>query len=48
MTIVNMVTNDTIDETVLKALERKKELGAGLIERTDDEKDMMQELLELL
>lgn len=43
-----MVTNDTIDESVLKALERKKALGEGLIERTDGEKDMMQELLDII
>ena len=46
VTIVTMITNDTIDETVQKALAKKTALGKGLVERSDTEKDLMQELLE--
>lgn len=48
VTIVNMMTNDTIDETVQKALARKTALGEGLIERNNEEKDLMQEVLQLI
>lgn len=48
VTVINMVTNNTIDEKVMTAINRKKELGQGLIERTDTEKDIMQELLSTL
>ena len=46
--IVNMITNDTIDETIANALERKTELTTGLIEKTAEEKDIMKDLLENL
>lgn len=46
--VINMITNETIDETILQALQSKKELSEGLVEKTQDEKDIMKELLENL
>lgn len=46
--IVNMITNSTIDEQIEKTLNLKEALGEGLIERSDEEKDIMKELLENL
>lgn len=46
--IINMITNDTIDETILKTIESKTELTEGLVEKTQGEKDIMKELLENL
>lgn len=46
--IVNMITNDTIDEQIEKTLNLKEALGDGLIERSEEEKDIMKELLENL
>lgn len=46
--VVNMITNETFDEQIEKTLAVKKELGDGLIERSDEEKDIMKELLEAL
>lgn len=48
VTFINMVTNDTIDEKILKTLEEKEQLGEGIIERTDDEKNIMNELMDLI
>lgn len=46
--IVSMVTNGTIDEQVQRTLLKKLELSDGLVERTDDEKELMREMLDLL
>lgn len=46
--IVNMMTNETIDEKIEKALELKKALSDGLIERNEKEQDIMKVLLEAI
>ena len=46
--IINMATNDTIDITIEETLKCKKELGEGLVERSDAEKELMKELLDQL
>lgn len=43
---VDMVTLGTIDEQIMKTLERKEALNEGLIEKTKDEKDWMKEMLD--
>ena len=45
VTIMNMVTNDTIDEVVLNTLERKMQLNDSLVESTAEEVNIMQELI---
>src|SRR5574344_1249248 len=45
VTIMNMVTNDTIDEVVLNTLERKMQLNDSLVESTAEEVNIMQELM---
>lgn len=45
VTIMNMVTNDTIDEVVLNTLERKLQLNDSLVESTAEEVNIMQELM---
>lgn len=44
--IISMVTNDTIDEHILKTLDHKQKLADGLIERNEKEQDIMKQLLE--
>lgn len=46
--IINMATNNTIDITIEETLKCKKELGDGLVERSDAEKELMKELLDQL
>lgn len=46
--IVTMLTNGTIDEQIEKTLQRKTELGKGIIEKSFDEKQIMKELLDEL
>lgn len=45
VTIMNIVTNDTIDEVVLSTLERKMQLNDSLVESTAEEVNIMQELM---
>lgn len=45
VTIMNLVVNDTIDESILKTLERKESLNQSLVESTDSEVNIMNELL---
>lgn len=45
VTILDMVMNDTIDEKILEAIERKTALSNGLIEKTEDEQEWMKKLL---
>lgn len=45
VTIMNMVTNDTIDEVVLNTLERKMQLNDSLVESTAEEVNIMQGLM---
>lgn len=46
--IVSLVTNDTIDMQIQKTLQKKKELGDGIVERTSAEKEIMKDLLDQL
>lgn len=45
VTVMDIVTNGTIDETILKTVQRKEELNSGLIENTEEEISIMNDLL---
>ena len=44
--IINMVTNGTIDETVIKTVYDKKQINNGLIEKNEAELEIMKEMLD--
>ncbi|MGM0164854.1 DEAD/DEAH box helicase [Enterococcus sp. DIV1059_2] len=46
VTMIDMVTKDTIDEKILKTLETKRDLNSGLIEKTEEEIRIMIKQLE--
>lgn len=48
MTFVDLISNDTIDETIQKTQKRKEDLGEGLVEKDQAEIEAMAKLIDEL
>lgn len=48
VTMIDMATRETIDETILKTLDRKRSLNKGLVEKTEEEKELLKKQIEAL
>lgn len=48
VTFIDLITNDTIDEAVQKTQQNKKDLGDGLVEKSDEEMEAMAILMKEL
>lgn len=48
VTFIDMISNDSIDETIQATQKRKEALGEGLVEKDEDEMKAMADLIDEL